>query len=160
MQYPLALKSKWRTLQNCSKFRSQNVQTYGYVFHDITGQTSWSNIEDPVIPLERHFYGHHLQASCGKDKFEKVFLELGWGKSTALGVPLDVNVRKKLYANIVVLSSGTKMVLGGVERMTKELMVLAPSGMKIKVVTSPDNNIPTVGTKRFRCAEVSLAGWR
>ena len=42
---------------------------------------------------------------------------------------------------------------GGVERMTKELTSV-PSKMRIKVVTPPDDIIPTVGTKRFRCAEV------
>ena len=32
------------------KIPSQNVQRYGYVFHD-------TSIEDPVVPLERKFYG-------------------------------------------------------------------------------------------------------
>ena len=41
----------------------------------------------------------------------------------------DVNIRKNLYANVV-LSSGTKMFQGTVERMTDELMALVPSTMR------------------------------
>ncbi|CAJ1348483.1 unnamed protein product [Effrenium voratum] len=49
----------------------------------------------------------------------------------------DVDIRKDLYANIV-LSGGTTMFLGVGERMTKELTALAPSTMKIKVVAPPE----------------------
>merc|ERR1711966_261569 len=49
----------------------------------------------------------------------------------------DVDIRKDLYANIV-LSGGTTMYQGIGERMTKELSALAPSTMKIKVVAPPE----------------------
>ena len=49
----------------------------------------------------------------------------------------DVDIRKDLYANIV-LSGGTTMYPGIGERMTKELTALAPSTMKIKVVAPPE----------------------
>jgi actin beta/gamma 1 len=49
----------------------------------------------------------------------------------------DVDIRKDLYANIV-LSGGTTMYPGIGERMTKELTALAPSAMKIKVVAPPE----------------------
>jgi actin beta/gamma 1 len=49
----------------------------------------------------------------------------------------DVDIRKDLYANIV-LSGGTTMFPGVGERMTKELTALAPSTMKIKVVAPPE----------------------
>jgi len=49
----------------------------------------------------------------------------------------DVDIRKDLYANIV-LSGGTTMFEGIGERMTKELTALAPSTMKIKVVAPPE----------------------
>jgi len=49
----------------------------------------------------------------------------------------DVDIRKDLYANIV-LSGGTTMFNGIGERMTKELTALAPSTMKIKVVAPPE----------------------
>jgi actin beta/gamma 1 len=49
----------------------------------------------------------------------------------------DVDIRKDLYANIV-LSGGTTMYPGIGERMTKELNALAPSTMKIKVVAPPE----------------------
>jgi actin, other eukaryote len=49
----------------------------------------------------------------------------------------DVDIRKDLYANIV-LSGGTTMFGGIGERMAKELTALAPSTMKIKVVAPPE----------------------
>ena len=49
----------WRMLPDFSKFQSQNVQTYGDVFHD-KWQKSWSTTEDPVVLLERNLYGHPL----------------------------------------------------------------------------------------------------
>merc|ERR1712139_142446 len=49
----------------------------------------------------------------------------------------DVDIRKDLYANVV-LSGETTMSTGIGERMTKELTALAPSTMKIKVVAPPE----------------------
>jgi len=49
----------------------------------------------------------------------------------------DVDIRKDLYANIV-LSGGTTMYEGIAERLTKEMTHLAPSTMKIKVVAPPE----------------------
>ncbi len=45
----------------------------------------------------------------------------------------DVDIRKDLYANIV-LSGGTTMYEGLAQRLEKEMISLAPSTMKIKVV--------------------------
>lgn len=45
----------------------------------------------------------------------------------------DIDVRKDLLANIV-LSGGSTMFDGIAERLTKELVELAPSTMKIKVL--------------------------
>jgi len=49
----------------------------------------------------------------------------------------DVDVRRELYANIV-LSGGTTTFPGIGERMTKELTCLAPSTVRIKVVAPPE----------------------
>jgi actin beta/gamma 1 len=49
----------------------------------------------------------------------------------------DVDIRKDLYANIV-LSGGTTMFPGIAERLTKEIVALAPSVMKVKVVAPPE----------------------
>jgi actin beta/gamma 1 len=49
----------------------------------------------------------------------------------------DVDIRKDLYANIV-LSGGTTMFSGIGERMDKEITALAPPTMKIKVVAPPE----------------------
>jgi actin beta/gamma 1 len=49
----------------------------------------------------------------------------------------DVDIRKDLYANIV-LSGGTTMFEGISERMDKEIQALAPASMKIKIVAPPE----------------------
>jgi len=49
----------------------------------------------------------------------------------------DIDVRKDLYANIV-MSGGTTMFPGIPERLSKEVTALAPSTMKIKVVAPPE----------------------
>jgi actin beta/gamma 1 len=49
----------------------------------------------------------------------------------------DVDIRKDLYANIV-LSGGTTMYPGIAERLNKEITALAPPTMKIKVVAPPE----------------------
>jgi len=49
----------------------------------------------------------------------------------------DVDVRKDLYGNIV-LSGGTTMFPGIAERLNKEVVTLAPSSMKIKVIAPPE----------------------
>ena len=49
----------------------------------------------------------------------------------------DVDVRRDLYGNIV-LSGGTTMFPGIAERVNKEVVALAPSSMKIKVIAPPE----------------------
>jgi len=49
----------------------------------------------------------------------------------------DVDVRKDLYANIV-LSGGTTMFPGISDRMQKEISALAPQTMKIKIIAPPE----------------------
>jgi len=49
----------------------------------------------------------------------------------------EVDVRKDLYANIV-MSGGTTMFPGMADRMHKELVSLAPHTMKIKIVAPPE----------------------
>ena len=45
---------------------------------------SWSGMEDPVVPFERHLYGHPLAGLLWERQSEKVLLEHGWEK-----VPID-----------------------------------------------------------------------
>jgi actin-related protein len=49
----------------------------------------------------------------------------------------DVDIRKDLYSNIV-LSGGTTMFPGLTDRLTNEIIELAPSKMKVKVVAQPE----------------------
>jgi len=49
----------------------------------------------------------------------------------------DVDVRKDLYGNIV-MSGGTTMYPGIADRMQKEIIALAPSSMKVKIIAPPE----------------------
>ena len=49
----------------------------------------------------------------------------------------DIDVRKDLYANIV-LSGGTTMFEGLADRLEKEITALAPPTMKVKIVAPPE----------------------
>jgi actin len=49
----------------------------------------------------------------------------------------DVDVRRDLYGNIV-MSGGTTMFKDIDKRLNKEVVALAPSSMKIKVVAPPE----------------------
>jgi len=48
-----------------------------------------------------------------------------------------VDIRKDLYANVV-LSGGTTMYPGIADRMQKEITILAPPTMKIRIVAPPE----------------------
>ena len=41
---------------------------------------SWSNMEDPVVPLERNLYGHPLAGLLWERQFEKILFQHGWEK--------------------------------------------------------------------------------
>jgi actin-related protein len=49
----------------------------------------------------------------------------------------DIDVRKDLYSNII-LSGGSTMFEGLPERVQSEIVALAPSGMKVKVIAAPE----------------------
>jgi actin beta/gamma 1 len=49
----------------------------------------------------------------------------------------DIDIHKELYDNII-MSGGTTMLPGIDDRMRKEITALAPSTMKIRVVTPPE----------------------
>uniref|UniRef100_M1CUA9 Actin n=1 Tax=Solanum tuberosum TaxID=4113 RepID=M1CUA9_SOLTU len=54
----------------------------------------------------------------------------------------DVDIRKDLFANIV-LSGGSTMFPGLAERMSKDITALAPRGMKIEVIAPPERKYST-----------------
>ncbi|KAL6359961.1 hypothetical protein LRP88_05657 [Fusarium phalaenopsidis] len=49
----------------------------------------------------------------------------------------DVDIRKDLYGNII-MSGGTTMYPGIADRMSKEIVGVAPSSMKVKIVAPPE----------------------
>ena len=49
-----------RRLQDCSKFRSQSVERYGYVFHDTNGQNCGRTLKVQLFLLSVICTQHHL----------------------------------------------------------------------------------------------------
>ena len=73
--------SSWRRmLPDCSKFQSQNVHIWIPLPRHFWPK-SLSDIEDPVVVLERNLYDTHLQVSCGKDSSRKSCWNLDGKKS-------------------------------------------------------------------------------
>ena len=62
------------------KFQSHNVQIFGYVYPNTSGQKSWSSMEDPVVPLERNLCSHLLAGLLWEQQFGKVLLGTHLGK--------------------------------------------------------------------------------
>ena len=48
--------------------------------------TSWSSMEDPVVPLERNLYGHPLAGLLCERQFEKILFEVRFGQGFQLGM--------------------------------------------------------------------------
>ena len=74
---------KWKTLQNYWSFQSQNVQIFGYVFHDTSGQSLGQTSKILWFFLNEICVVTHLSIYCGKDNLEKknkIPLGLGWDK--------------------------------------------------------------------------------
>ncbi|XP_078491720.1 actin, cytoplasmic-like [Ciona intestinalis] len=74
--------------------------------------------------------------------FQPAFLEMestdGMHETTYNSImKCDVDIRKDLYANIV-LSGGSTMFPGIADRMQKEISALAPPTMKIKIIAPPE----------------------
>ncbi|XP_053642238.1 actin-3 [Cherax quadricarinatus] len=78
---------------------------------------------------------------CPEALFQPSFLDLenaGIHETTYNSImKCDVDIRKGLYANTVI-SGGTTMFPGIVDRIQKEMVALAPSTMKIKIVARPE----------------------
>ena len=58
----------WRMLQNCSQFQCQNVLIFWIRLPRPKWPKSSSNIEDPVVPLQRNLYGHDLESAVSYNK--------------------------------------------------------------------------------------------
>ena len=72
-QYLLVPRSKWKMHRRYRKFRSQNVQKFGYLYQKHKWPKSWSSTEDPVVLHEQNLYGPPSGRTI-------VGLEHGWGK--------------------------------------------------------------------------------
>lgn len=78
---------------------------------------------------------------CAEAMFQPSFLGMestGMHETTYNSImKCDVDIRKDLYANTV-LSGGTTMYPGIADRVQKEIVNLAPSTMKIKIIAPPE----------------------
>ena len=100
-QYLLKPRSKWKMLQNYWKFQNRNVQTFGFVYHDTSGQNhgpvwkiqSFFLNEICMVILLQDCYGKgHLRKSClfvhrEKGIFLSVYVDdkkIGWKETKTL----------------------------------------------------------------------------
>ena len=78
---------------------------------------------------------------CPEALFQSAFLGMetpGIHETTYNSImKCDVDIRKDLYANIV-LSGGTTMYAGIADRMSKEITALAPASIKVKIIAPPE----------------------
>ena len=82
------------------KIRSQNVQMYGYVFHDTHGQHHGQTLKILWFLSNEICTVSHLEASCGKDSLKKLYSDLD-GTSTELGC-LFVHRKRGLFLSVYV----------------------------------------------------------
>ena len=80
-QYLLIPRSKWKMLQNCCKFQSQNVQIFGFVYHDTNGQNHGPAWKTQSFLLSEICTVILWQDYLWERQFEKVLLEHGWEKA-------------------------------------------------------------------------------
>ena len=62
---------------------------------------SWSNMEDPVVPLERNLYGHPLARLLGNANLENP-IEIRLGEGFQLGMSLCTSSKKELFLSLYV----------------------------------------------------------
>ena len=71
---------KWKMLTNYSKIPKLVCPDIWIRLPRHIWPKSWSNMEDPVVPLKRNLYGHPFARLLREKQFEKVLLEHGWEK--------------------------------------------------------------------------------
>ena len=110
-----------KTLPNFSEFRSQNVQTFGYAFHDTYGQNHGQTFRTQWFLLNETCADTPLAGLLRGRKFDKNLLELGWEK-----VPnwewLFVHRKQGLFLSVHVddiKMAGKKQIMA---RMWKKVM--------------------------------------
>ena len=87
---------------------------------------SWSNIEDPVVPLERNPYGRPLAGLWWERQFEKSSLGTGKGKYTELGMPLRHSKKSSIFSVYVddIKMVGRKQNLSPLSKNLMKLEIL------------------------------------
>ena len=72
--------TKNKTTPLTRKQAEGSLKSRGETCQQLRWPKSLTNMEDPVVPLERNLYGHPIGGLLRERQFEEVRLELGWGK--------------------------------------------------------------------------------
>ena len=80
MQYLLIPKSKMADATKLLKIPESECPDIWFRLPRHKWPTSWSSVEDPVVPLERNLCGHPLAGLVWERQFEKILLQHGWEK--------------------------------------------------------------------------------
>ena len=79
-QYLLTPRLKWEDAPTLLKIQMSECPDIWIRLPKQKWPKSWSSMEDPVVPLERHLYGHPLAGLLCERQFEKILLKHGWEK--------------------------------------------------------------------------------
>ena len=88
-------------LQNSSEFQKSECPDIWVRLQRHKCPKSWSNIEDPVVPLDRNVFGHPFAGLLWERQFKEVLMELGWEKVQNLDCLL-VHRKQRLFLSVYV----------------------------------------------------------
>ena len=86
MQYQRTPRTNLRMLPDCSKFIETECPDVGIRLPRHKWPKSWESIEDPVVLLERHLYGHPLAGLLWEKQFEEAFFQNLMRENSDLGM--------------------------------------------------------------------------
>ena len=128
MQYQLIPKSKWRMLQKLLKIPKSEYPDIWIRPPRDKWPKSWSNIEDPLVPLERKLYGHPLAGLLWERQFEKSSFGTRMGKRAELGMPTCGSTARSIPVCVTWMTSKLVGRKENLNPMWKKLMKLVDLG--------------------------------
>ena len=92
--------------------------------------TSWSSMEDPVVPLERNLYGHPMAGKLWKRQFEKILLQHGFEMVSNWNCLFVRNVQKdysSLCVDVIKLAGKKQSIVPMWKLLNKEVDLGEPT---------------------------------